>query len=86
MYRNCGRNTLVEVLRGEKKTFYFLFLKKKKQLRILAIFLILCKYLSVLSQLKKTIIRYFTDLSATDSTSTYFTAAGHQELFLKVIC
>lgn len=85
MYRNCGRNTLVEVLRGGKKKFYFLFLKKK-QLRILAIFLILCKYLSVLSQLKKTIIRYFTDLSATDSTSTYFTAAGHQQLFLKVIC
>lgn len=85
MYRNCGRNTLVEVLRGEKKKIYFLFLKKK-QLRILAIFLILCKYLSVLSQLKKTIIRYFTDLSATDSTSTYFTAAGHQQLFLKVIC
>lgn len=33
---------------------------------------------------KKKQIRYFSALSAPDSTSTYFTAAGHQQPFLNV--
>lgn len=85
MYRNCERNSLVEVLRGEN-VFSF-FKKKTTNFGYWPFFFNFMQiFIGALATEKKIIIRYFTDLSTTDSTSTYFTAAGHQQLFLKVIC
>lgn len=71
----------MEILKhGEKKKYCIL----KKKFRILAIFFYFMQIVNGALTTNKKQIRYFSDLSAPDSTSTYFTAAGHQRPFLIV--